>query len=112
MKQTKEIIKDFFRRENHIKKLKSMFEKKLNSLNWVFGFCFFIALALAILWTPPSSQEIRQQKPLNLDTFIPKGHVLIPIEVENLGYLRSTIGQYGKVSLYKNDKKVIGRIFL
>lgn len=35
-----------------------------------------------------------------IDTFIPDGYVLLPIEVQNLESLDSLIGQYGVVDLY------------
>ena len=94
------------------KKSQVFIHEKIKSLNWVFGFCFFIALALVILWTPPSQDKKVQGQTLGLDTFIPKGSVLIPVEIENLLYLKSVIGQYGVVSLFKGNQTVISYVKL
>ena len=41
----------------------------------------------------------------SVDTFIPSGFVLVPIEVQNLASLDSIVGQFGVVDLYtENDK--------
>lgn len=45
----------------------------------------------------PSTREL---KPESLDTFIPAGHTLVPIDVQNLESLDSIFGSYGIVDLY------------
>lgn len=40
-----------------------------------------------------------------IDTLVPEGHVLVPIEVSNLEALGSVVGPYGIVDLYALDAK-------
>ena len=44
------------------------------------------------------------QRPESIDTHIPPGFVLIPIEVENYESLDLVLGQYGVVDLYKTSQ--------
>ncbi len=61
-----------------------------------------IALCFAI--EPSSGQETQAaasvSKTSSLDTFIPQGYVLIPIELENYNSVDSILGTYGIVDLY------------
>ncbi len=43
--------------------------------------------------------------PESVDTFIPSGFVLVPIEVQNLASLDSIVGQFGVVDLYTENEK-------
>ena len=45
-----------------------------------------------------------------LDTFIPRGFVLVPIEVENYEALDSILGKYGLVDLFKTKSEGGGPI--
>ncbi|OFZ13987.1 MAG: hypothetical protein A2Z20_10160 [Bdellovibrionales bacterium RBG_16_40_8] len=50
------------------------------------------------------------EAPEAIDTFIPRGFVLVPIEVQNLASLDSIVGQFGVVDLYAEDKTLpVGR---
>ncbi len=60
---------------------------------------FFISILLALLATS-SNSTVQKDDPLGIDTYIPKGYVLVPIEVQNHESLDSVIGQYGVVDLY------------
>lgn len=40
----------------------------------------------------------------SVDTYIPKGYVLVPLEISNLESLNSFIGQAGVVDLYKSKE--------
>jgi hypothetical protein len=45
-----------------------------------------------------------------LDTFIPDGFVMVPIEIQNLATVDSILGQYGVVDLYsEGESSAIGR---
>jgi hypothetical protein len=61
-----------------------------------------IAASLLLRPTPtpqsPSSRSERAQ----VDTFIPKGFVLVPIEVQNYEALDSILGKFGVVDLFQS----------
>ncbi len=64
---------------------------------------FFIVLGLAILslisaFLPQLAKQ--PAKPLSLDRLVPKGFVLLPIEISNGKDIISLIGSYGVVDLY------------
>ena len=63
---------------------------------------FFILFSLILAWSfeQPKSSSKPQENPPSLDVFIPKGFVLIPIEVQNHESLDQVLGQYGVVDLY------------
>ena len=56
---------------------------------------FFTFLSL---YLNPKPDEKKPQQ--SLDTYIPPGYVLVPIEVENYETLDSVLGSYGVVDLY------------
>jgi len=68
---------------------------------------FFVSLILSGLWhflsqeTPSDKTQLLEKKgPVSIDTFIPHGFVLVPIEVYNLEALNSVLGDFGVVDLY------------
>ena len=61
--------------------------------------------------------EVGRERASSLDTFIPQGFVLIPIELENYNSVDSILGSYGVVDLYlagqgefKKTKPLVRRI--
>ncbi|MCB0378545.1 MAG: hypothetical protein KDD33_08640 [Bdellovibrionales bacterium] len=73
----------------------------------------FAALGLLAWQNPSSTNSTRKHldvgEPFTADTYIPKGHTLIPIEVANYESLDSIIGTHGVVDLFAaalspNDK--------
>jgi hypothetical protein len=52
-----------------------------------------------INWSPHSETKSKD----SVDTLIPAGYILIPIEVQNYESLDSLLGQYGIVDLFKGD---------
>lgn len=65
------------------------------------GLLLIFAVVLSLLMETPKAQVGRSA---SLDTFIPKGHVLVPIRVENYESLDSVLGPFGVVDLYEVDK--------
>ncbi len=69
---------------------------------------FFFVLGLLSLWisyypvekSPTHSENFNHDE--SVDTFIPKGFVLVPLDLSNLESLNSFIGQAGVVDLYKS----------
>ncbi len=66
----------------------------------IVGFCLIVAIMVD---THDKSTAVKQSASpyAGIDTFIPDGYVLLPIEVQNLESLDSLLGQYGVVDLYK-----------
>lgn len=62
----------------------------------------FLILSLVFL-VLSQSEKPKQKKLPSLDTHIPLGHVLIPIEVQNYKSLDRVLGQYGVVDLYQTS---------
>jgi hypothetical protein len=75
----------------------------------------FAALLGTILNSEPEPQAAPQTME-SVDTMIPKGHILIPLELENLEQISSLIGSSGVVDLYtggtetKRRKLIASRI--
>lgn len=69
---------------------------------------FFFILGLISLWISfyPSEKKNapaeNTQELESVDTYIPKGFVLVPLDLTNLESLNSFIGQAGVVDLYKS----------
>ncbi len=69
---------------------------------------FFFVLGLISLWISYYPVEKNQDNDVpkleneSVDTYIPKGFVLVPLDLSNLESLNSFIGQAGVVDLYKS----------
>lgn len=62
---------------------------------------FFLGIAWLIEQGQKPKINVQENTPDEaLDTFIPDGFVLVPIEIQNLSALESMVGQYGVVDLY------------
>lgn len=94
------------------RKIKTIFKTKSSSYRAVI---FFFVLGLLSLWISYypvektaafSSQEDNHE---SVDTFIPKGFVLVPLDLSNLESLNSFVGQAGVVDLYKSKDGQRGR---
>ena len=63
-----------------------------------------LAVGLAAIGSWPGSESRAEStadsQPEAIDTLIPKGQVLVPIEVQNFESLDSVLGKYGVVDLY------------
>ncbi len=84
---------------------------RYNSWSWETRLLFIFALislipAFASLW--PSTPDVGPSS-VSVDTHIPKGFVLIPIEVQNYEALDSILGRFGIVDLFRTDEKGVSR---
>ena len=84
----------------------------------VLGFSLFL-LILEGLRTEESDASRRPAQSFNVDTVIPAGHVLVPIQIQNLENLSVLIGQMGVVDLWtynmesqKKSKKIAAQVKL
>lgn len=83
-------------------------------------FLFFVFLGIILFFQScETTQKSLPQKnePLNIDTVIPAGKVLIPIQIQNLENVSALIGQMGVVDLWtyhqdslKKSKKIASQI--
>lgn len=69
----------------------------------IFAFCFSL-VSLLFFSTNTKSQAVKKHKVLNanINTFIPEGFVLIPVQLFNKESLNGLIGKWGWVSLYSS----------
>lgn len=72
---------------------------------YLIGIIFSIGFTWALI--PPPQRE-NPQSPLSLDTYIPEGFVLVPIEVQNYESLDLVIGKFGVVDLYQSSDTKTG----
>src|ERR1035437_10610139 len=61
-----------------------------------------IALGLVFSFSSAPPQEGSKNPRAQVDTYIPKGFVLVPIEVQNYEALDSILGQFGVVDLFQS----------
>lgn len=64
------------------------------------SFIIFILLYLVLKEKNKEPPVVTENKPLYADTLIPKGQVLVPIELANIEALTGLIDQYGIIDLY------------
>lgn len=92
--------------------IKSRFKISLQQHKYfVFMFVFFV---FVYVYTTLDERGARpQEKLLTVDTLIPNGYALVPIELENISAIASLIEGYGVVDIYlgKNDSRNGKKIF-
>lgn len=78
---------------------------------FVFMFVFFVFVY--IYTTLDERGEKPQEKLLTVDTLIPNGYALVPIELENITAIASLIEGYGVVDIYlgKNNSRHAKKLF-
>lgn len=80
----------------------------------------FTALVAVMILNSQSKSETNKEAaaPIQLDTVIPKGYVLVPLELENKDAISSVIQDYGLIDLYlghpqnRSSRKIAQRIKL
>ena len=93
--------------------LKNRLQQSLQQHKYfVFMFLFFI---FVYIYTTlgNSSAPTAQEKMLTVDTLIPNGYALVPIELENIAAIASVIEGYGVVDIYvgKSNARTSKKIF-
>lgn len=95
-----------------------MFKKmKPNQQNKALFFAFFIFISVYVffLFSPKNTDNSHPEK-IYADTLIPKGFVLIPVELANIEAISALIDQFGVIDLYagspseKGTQKIISRV--
>ncbi|WP_413582601.1 hypothetical protein [Bdellovibrio sp. HCB288] len=102
-----------------INSLKMLFVNKFTALKFdhrllIIGFIILGAMAFFNRSDEPVDAPVIESKPQSVDTFIPRGHVLIPLELANSEALSSIIGDMGGVvDLYlASEEKKSGGILV
>ena len=80
-------------------KLTQQIRKMPSYYIYIIGAIFSIGFTWVII---PDSQKEVSNIPKSLDTYIPEGFVLVPIEVKNYESLDLVIGKFGVVDLYQS----------
>lgn len=81
-----------------------------------FVFMFFFFIFVYIYTTFGSETQPAKEKLLTVDTLIPNGYALVPIELENISVIASLIESYGVVDIYlgksnsRNSKKIFQKV--
>lgn len=81
-----------------------------------FVFMFFFFIFVYIYTTVDSDSQPAKEKLLTVDTLIPNGYALVPIELENIAAIASLIESYGVVDIYlgksnsRNSKKIFQKV--
>ncbi len=96
-------MKNFINTTNITKLKNKLFETKEgsfwpNSLTLAFGLGLGL-FALLTQFHETKDRPLTERAPIHLDTYIPKGESLVPIQVSNYESLDQIIGQYGVVDL-------------
>ncbi|MES2803682.1 MAG: hypothetical protein V4654_14415 [Bdellovibrionota bacterium] len=78
-----------------------------------FVFMFFFFIFVYIYTTLGSDSQPAKEKLLTVDTLIPNGYALVPIELENIAAIASLIESYGVVDIYlgKSNARHTKKIF-
>lgn len=61
---------------------------------------FFVLGALALFSQSGSETKDQPIDPTSVDTYIPEGMTLIPIEIQNIEALKNILGEFGVIDLY------------
>lgn len=73
-----------------------------SNIHLVIAFSILIlATIISTLTSKPAAQT--ESRPLEVDTIIPKGYVLVPLELQNVEAISSVIQSYGVIDLYKGN---------
>lgn len=70
----------------------------------IFSFLLFIIITVLYNWLNKNHEGPLVEK-IYPDTFIPKGHVLVPIELANIETVAALINQFGVIDLYSGSNQ-------
>ncbi len=88
-----------------------------NNIHLVISFLILIIVSVVSAYTR-ENKEIPIDHPVEVDTIIPKGYVLVPLELENKDAISSVIQSFGVIDLFTGNpdggksKKIASRIKL
>lgn len=73
---------------------------KFTTAKWLFLAFVFATIISALAKESKRDEAVKREAPVSADTYIPAGHVLVPIEIQNREALEAIVGQYGVVDLF------------
>jgi hypothetical protein len=84
---------------------------KISNQNKLLAGSFFVFIAFSMLysWMKPK-EKIQTPEKIYADTFIPKGFVLVPVELANFDSVSALIDQFGVIDLYAGVPQAAGSI--
>jgi hypothetical protein len=88
-----------------------------NNLHLVIAFTILISVAIVSAYTR-DNKESPMERPVEVDTIIPKGYVLVPLDLENRDAISSVIQNFGIIDLFSGNpeggraRKIASRIKL
>lgn len=84
-----------------LKNLKTNVERYLLNLKTKYIVIGFIIVgAMAFFLDQKPSNDTKPVDPTSVDTYIPEGMTLIPIEIQNIEALKNILGDFGMIDLY------------
>lgn len=85
---------------------------KISSQNKLLALSFLIFTAFSLLYSFLKTPEATASAPQKVyaDTYIPKGFVLVPIELENFDSVSALIDQFGVIDLYAGAPQATGSV--
>lgn len=97
--------------------MKKLSQISISQQNKLLLFSFFILIGVYSTYLYLTQEKISLEKEkIYADTLIPKGYVLVPIELENIGTISALIDQFGVIDLYtgspqsQGTKKIASRV--
>src|SRR4051794_25525844 len=68
-----------------------------------FSFAIFLTLYYIVNRSAAPAKEVKAEPAAEADTYIPSGHVLVPIQIENSESLNAVMGPFAIVDLYSDS---------
>ena len=91
---------------------------KLSQANKYLLLSFICLIAVYLIFGLKKEEIVQKQPNIYADTYIPNGHVLVPLEIANIDSLSALIDQFAMIDLYvglpsdKGSRKIASRIKL
>lgn len=87
--------------------IKDLFSSSQNKWLWAGMLVLVVLFAILQIKTSSSEKAPIEAEPLQADTVIPEGYVLLPLQLENIENLASLIDTFGVIDLYGQQEEKI-----
>ncbi len=88
-----------------------MFPKmKISQQNKLLAISFGVFIFFSIIYSLSQRTSVVENEKLYADTLIPKGFVLVPIEISNIDAVAALINQFGIIDLYAGSPQSQGSV--
>lgn len=87
-----------------------MFKKmKISNQNKLLAISFLVFICFSLIYSVMKPKEVKTSPDkIYADTYIPKGYVLVPIELANFESVSALIDQFGVIDLYAGAPQMAG----